>query len=73
MTASCTITISATEVCGMPPVTTFKNSRGKLFHECVGHSPYGKHVLTCELPLPLCGVCSGQFQLSPTQTVLVGP
>lgn len=67
MTA-CTITTSHTDRCGQPAVVTFKNSRGKLFHECVEHAPYGEHVATCTLPLPLCGVCSGQFQLSPTRT-----
>lgn len=65
---TCTIQTAVDGKCGQPAVVTFKSSRGKLFHECVEHAPYGSHVLTCTLPLPLCGVCSGQFQLSPTQT-----
>lgn len=62
MTITCTIT-KAEGLCGAPAVTTFKSSRGQLFHECVDHAVHGQHLLTCEKPLALCTICGGEFGL----------
>lgn len=68
MTKTCTVHTAVGGECAAPAVTTFKNSRGQEFHECVEHAPYGAHLLTCDKPLPLCQICGPEFGLSPTMT-----
>jgi hypothetical protein len=62
---TCTIPRATTGPCGKPAVLTFKSRRdGRLFHECVEHAQHGQHLLTCELPLPLCQICGSEFGLT---------